>query len=266
MRRATETYVARGVTTAHDGGVTTDMWNNYMTAHRRGLLKNRVQLLPKHGAYDFSLAPTTRCGTPLTPDGMLSMGAVKLFQDGSLQGYTGYLTNPYHAIINEGLPDGKLWRGYAIRSGEELIDLVVKYHRQGWQVAIHGNGDAGIDQILDAFEAAQKAYPRFDARHIVIHCQTVREDQLDRIARLGVVPSTPTTGGTATATSSSGRPAPNASIPCTARSSGTSPSPTTTTPPSLRWTRSSSYGPPSTDSRAAVRRWGRIRPSLCSTP
>ena len=189
VRRATDTYVARGVTTAHDGGVTTDMWNNYMTAHRRGLLKNRVQLLPKHGAYDFSLAPTTRCGAPLTPDGILTMGAVKLFQDGSLQGYTGYLTNPYHAIINEGLPDGKLWRGYAIRSAEELVDLVVKYHRQGWQVAIHGNGDAGIDQILDAFEAAQKAYPRFDARHIVIHCQTVREDQLDRIARLGVVPS-----------------------------------------------------------------------------
>ena len=63
------------------------------------------------------------------------------------------------------------------------------YHRQGWQVAIHGNGDAGIDNILTAFEEAQKTYPRADARHIIIHCQTVREDQLDRIKRLGVIPS-----------------------------------------------------------------------------
>ena len=31
--------------------------------------------------------------------------------------------------------------------------------------------------------------PRADARHIIIHCQTVREDQLDRIKRLGLVPS-----------------------------------------------------------------------------
>ena len=62
-------------------------------------------------------------------------------------------------------------------------------HQQGWQIAIHGNGDEAIQLILDAYEEAQKRYPRADARHIIIHCQTVREDQLDRIKRLGVVPS-----------------------------------------------------------------------------
>ena len=46
-----------------------------------------------------------------------------------------------------------------------------------------------IEDILNAFEEAQKAYPRANARHIIIHCQTVREDQLDLIERLGVVPS-----------------------------------------------------------------------------
>ena len=50
VERATDDYVAKGVTTAHDGGVTTAMWKNYMTAHKRGMLKNRVQLLPKHGS------------------------------------------------------------------------------------------------------------------------------------------------------------------------------------------------------------------------
>ena len=51
------------------------------------------------------------------------------------------------------------------------------------------NGDEAIQLILDAYEEAQKRYPRANARHIIIHCQTVREDQLDRIKRLGVVPS-----------------------------------------------------------------------------
>lgn len=113
LERATNDYVAKGVTTAHDGGVTTPMWRNYMLAHKRGMLKNRVQLLPKHGYFDFSLAPTTRCGAPLTSDGLLSMGAVKLFQDGSLQGYTGYLSNPYHRAP-ENLP-GRATCGAAIR-------------------------------------------------------------------------------------------------------------------------------------------------------
>ena len=70
-----------------------------------------------------------------------------------------------------------------------FIDRIVALHREGWQIAIHGNGDEAIQLILDAYEEAQKRYPRADARHIIIHCQTVREDQLDRIKRLGVVPS-----------------------------------------------------------------------------
>ena len=56
-------------------------------------------------------------------------------------------------------------------------------------MAVHGNGDACIDDILDAFDAAQRAHPRQDARHVVIHAQMARDDQLDRMAKLGVIPS-----------------------------------------------------------------------------
>lgn len=216
VERATDDYVAKGVTTAHDGGVTTAMWKNYMTAHKRGMLKNRVQLLPKHGWFDFSLAPTVQCGTPLTRDGLLSMGAVKLFQDGSLQGYTGYLSNPYHSLP-DAISEGS-WRGYPIYNPRELANIVTRYHEEGWQVAIHGNGDAGIEDILNAFEEAQKAYPRANARHIIIHCQTVREDS--STASNGSAwfrpssPYTPITGATAIGTSSSGKPAHPGSIRC----------------------------------------------------
>ena len=54
---------------------------------------------------------------------------------------------------------------------------------------MHANGDAAIDDVLEAYEQAQKALPDVNRRHIIIHCQTAREDQLDRIRRLGVVPS-----------------------------------------------------------------------------
>jgi len=67
--------------------------------------------------------------------------------------------------------------------------MVINLHRAGYQIAIHGNGDAAIDDILHAFEQAQRQYPRADARHRIEHCQVVREDQLDRIAELGITPS-----------------------------------------------------------------------------
>ncbi|MCY1277060.1 N-substituted formamide deformylase [compost metagenome] len=57
------------------------------------------------------------------------------------------------------------------------------------QIAIHGNGDAAIDDILFAFSEAQKAFPRADARHIIVHAQTARDDQLDKMKALGVIPS-----------------------------------------------------------------------------
>ena len=67
-RRACEDYLAKGVTTAHDGGVTTAMWQNYFKAHAAGIIRNRVQLLPKHGLFDFSLAPrpSTTCWRPMS--------------------------------------------------------------------------------------------------------------------------------------------------------------------------------------------------------
>lgn len=72
---------------------------------------------------------------------------------------------------------------------EELLERVTRYHANGMQVAVHGNGDASIDDILDAFERAQEQHPRDDARPVVVHAQMSREDQLDRMKALDVIPS-----------------------------------------------------------------------------
>ncbi|MFR1534028.1 MAG: amidohydrolase [Bilophila wadsworthia] len=263
VERATDDYVAKGVTTAHDGGVTTAMWKNYMTAHKRGMLKNRVQLLPKHGWFDFSLAPTVQCGTPLTKDGLLSMGAVKLFQDGSLQGYTGYLSNPYHSLP-DAISDGS-WRGYPIYNPRELVNIVTATTKRAG--GRHPGNGAGHRDILNAFEE-RKGVPRANARHIIIHCQTVREDQLDRIERLGVVSSLHRTrlllGRPPSGHLPPGKPAhPDRSA--AERHKTRHPSLPATTPPSRLWIRSPS-GRRSTGSPAAARCSARIRPSLCWMP
>lgn len=67
--------------------------------------------------------------------------------------------------------------------------MVRELYDAGYQVAVHGNEDAAIDAILHAYEQAQKANPRPDARHRIEHCQVVREDQLDKIAQLCATPS-----------------------------------------------------------------------------
>jgi predicted amidohydrolase YtcJ len=118
-------------------------------------------------------------------DEWVRVGAVKLIADGSIQGYTGYLSEPYFVPPGDD-PD---YRGYPRIPRDELIERVKRYHAAGLQIAVHGNGDASIDDILDAFEIAQREHPRVDSRHIVIHAQMARDDQLDRMKDLGVIPS-----------------------------------------------------------------------------
>lgn len=61
--------------------------------------------------------------------------------------------------------------------------------RNRWQALVHCNGDAAADALIDAVAKAEAKYGKDDRRTVMIHAQTVREDQLDRMQALGIVPS-----------------------------------------------------------------------------
>jgi hypothetical protein len=117
---------------------------------------------------------------------MVTLGAAKLWADGSIYVYTAWLSQPYHVT-----PPGKPhYRGYSrFREKSQLIDMITQLHKAGWQTAVHTIGDQATEDTLDAWTEAQSAYPRRDARHICNHCHLAREDQLDRMRELGVSPS-----------------------------------------------------------------------------
>ena len=113
-----------------------------------------------------------------TGSDMFRAGPLKLLGDGSLGGRTACLSRPY--------ADDPSTRGFNLFSDEHMRAMVSAAHARGMQVAVHAIGDACLDQVLDAIEAAQAEHPRQDCRHGIVHCQVTRADQLDRIARLGL--------------------------------------------------------------------------------
>ncbi|NNL66992.1 MAG: amidohydrolase [Myxococcales bacterium] len=183
VRSASERYLAAGVTTAQNGYAPKFQIQAFAWLGRLRLLPLRLVMWPDPEVADAVLAGELALPTP-DPD-RVRMGAIKIVADGSIQGYTGYLSEPYHVPPG----DDPGYRGYPRVSREELIEQVARYHAAGMQVAVHGNGDASIDDILDAFEEAQRRHPREDARPVVIHAQMARPDQLERMAALGVIPS-----------------------------------------------------------------------------
>lgn len=113
-----------------------------------------------------------------------TLGPRKLFTDGAFQLQTAYLSEPYHRPI-----DPKHPRGMPYVAGAEHRREVKKLHDLGHQIHCHCNGDAGADMFIDAVAAALDDNPRKDHRHTIIHGQTLRDDQLERMAELGMTVS-----------------------------------------------------------------------------
>ena len=185
VKWAVEHYLKQGVTTTVIASGSRDGLLDLQEARRRGLLKFRIVTMTSKSAAGSPSAFEAGGVVSGFGDDWLKLGAVKSWQDGSNQGYTGYFTLPYHTPFKG---DAE-YRGYPRRSREELVALVRELHDAGYQIAVHGNGDAAIDDILYAYEQAQNRNPRADARHRIEHCQTPREDQLDKIKELDVTPS-----------------------------------------------------------------------------
>jgi predicted amidohydrolase YtcJ len=176
-------YLAKGVTTTVIAGGAGNVVPDLIEARRRGWVHLRADAMVSGGAGTPAPFEKLAANSPM-PEFVRTSG-VKIWHDGSLQGFTGFLTAPYQTQ-----PEGRSgYAGYPSRSREKLVEMVRAYHRAGYQIAIHANGDAAIDDVLAAFRAAQSELPRRDARHRIEHCQTPREDQLDQIKELGITPS-----------------------------------------------------------------------------
>tara|TARA_R110002110_G_scaffold406421_1_gene626268 strand:- start:70344 stop:72053 length:1710 start_codon:yes stop_codon:yes gene_type:complete len=184
MKYAAVEYAQVGVTTAQSGGTSEMLTNGLSLFSRLGVIPQRLVLFP----FEFEYGEALLNGE-FDPEDYNServhIGPVKIVADGSIQGYTGYLGLPYHTPYH----GDEEYRGYPSVLRERLFEQVAAFHKAGYQIAIHGNGDESIEDILDAFEAAQAQYPVDDPRMILIHAQMAREDQIARMKDLGVTPS-----------------------------------------------------------------------------
>lgn len=114
------------------------------------------------------------------------IGGIKLTLDGSPQGKTAWLTKPYFKV-----PAGQPadYHGYSAFTDQQVNGFVDQAFKNNWQVLAHVNGDAAIDQYLNAVRAAEKKYGMADRRPVAIHAQTSRLDQVEQFKALGIIPS-----------------------------------------------------------------------------
>jgi hypothetical protein len=182
MQKMQDIYIENGITTVQDGASTSSNFDILMKMSESGCLKldvvsyplmssNGVELMKKYGdAYmDYKKH--------------LKIGGYKLVLDGSPQGRSAWLSKPY-------LGDETEYCGYPWMQGETVYGYIKKALEENKQVLAHCNGDAASEQFLNAYKMAKRETKNDkDLRPVMIHCQTVRNDQLDRMAELKMIAS-----------------------------------------------------------------------------
>ena len=183
IEKAQELYLSHGITTIQDGAASGQDMETLFEAAKEGLLKADVVSYVLVGEEPEKLEQEY-AELKKAYWNHLKLGGRKVILDGSPQGKTAWLSKPY---VGE-----EEYRGYPAMEQEKVQTYIPNAIENGVQILAHCNGDAAAQQWIDSFEKAMEqcgVSKEDNLRPVMIHCQTVRKDQLLRMKNIGMIPS-----------------------------------------------------------------------------
>lgn len=192
-------YNARGLTSVADRGASENALQVYRKLRDSGKLTVRVNatriLSPPFGdraaiikgmnrlaGYEQGAEPNGPTGVG---DHWVRIGPLKVFIDGGMLNGTAYMREPWGVgpayQITE--PD---YRGLLFIPRATLGTIAEEAARRGWQMTAHCAGEAGMDELLEAFAQADRAVGIKGKRWLITHANFTSAENLKRCAELGV--------------------------------------------------------------------------------
>jgi predicted amidohydrolase YtcJ len=175
---------AAGLTSIRYPGASIEQYRLLQDMQRRGLLTIRVNQLMRVNADSGDKMRAAVAALNVRPDEgdeWLRVGGMKLGVDGGFEG--GWMREPYAE------PWGERGTFYGVNTMKQApyTDVVKALNRLGWRVATHAVGDAAIDEVLAAYEAADAETPIASRRWTIEHGFIAQPDQFPRMKKLGLV-------------------------------------------------------------------------------
>lgn len=193
-------YNTRGLTSVADRSASDAALAIYRGLRDRGELTVRVNATrlfsPPFGSSRGELARRLDqiagppgAAEPNGPSGVgdhwVRIGPLKVFLDGGMLNGTAYMREPYGTgptyQITE--PD---YRGLLFIPPPNLALLAEEAARRGWRMTAHCAGEAGMDELLTAYEAADRAVGIRGRRWLITHANFTSAANLQRCRELGV--------------------------------------------------------------------------------
>ena len=188
LRLALAKAAAEGVTSVHDvtdwGNPDWSEWALFQQFRARNELTCRIFARLPLIDWDRRRADMPPFGVGDAADPWLRFGGLKGFTDGSLGGHTAYFFEPYaDAPGNCGLLLADMFPAGAMEQRLREAD------HAGIPVSVHAIGDQANAILLDIFESLTRSNGPRDRRLRIEHAQHLRQSDIERMGRLGVIAS-----------------------------------------------------------------------------
>jgi predicted amidohydrolase YtcJ len=185
FKKALKEYASYGITTAQDAK--TDRIEYVLLKNLADLEVLNIDVI-SYVTNEVSKKYLSKFQQPFTDyKKHYRIGGYKIILDGAPHLHTAWLSEPYYIV-----PDGKVdnFRGFPLKSDEEVYLECKKCIENNWQINAHCNGDAACDQFINAFTKALKQTKcEYELRPVIIHAQTIRDDQLEKMKEIGMIPT-----------------------------------------------------------------------------
>jgi predicted amidohydrolase YtcJ len=156
-----------------------------LAARRAGTLTLRYNIyLPGFGVRDPARVREIIEKSPLKQDEgdeWVRIGGIKLLVDGGFEG--GHMSQPFAGEYGK----GGTFYGLTVVPPKEFTAVVKTINDLGWRATTHAVGDAAIDEVLDAYEAANAEHPIVGKRWAIEHLFVSRPEQLERMKKLDLI-------------------------------------------------------------------------------
>ncbi|HMF96839.1 MAG TPA: amidohydrolase [Vicinamibacterales bacterium] len=173
-----------GLTSIRYPGASVEQYRLLQQMEQRGSLTIRVNQLLRFGADSAAAMRDAIARSQIKPDEgdeWLRIGGMKLAVDGGFEG--GWMREAYA----EPWGDHGTFFGVNTMKQAAYTDVVKELNRLGWRVATHAVGDAAIDEVLAAYEAANAEKSIRGRRWTIEHGFIPQPDQFPRMQALGLV-------------------------------------------------------------------------------
>ncbi len=182
-------YNSRGLTSLGDRDAEPDELTLLLDLEKRGELTCRINVarsFDPSGTREDIVRKIEGLGAP-TGSGTewVRTGPIKLYTDGGMLLGTAYMREPWPKGPTYQVTEDA-WRGKLNLPPERLEMILEEAARRGWRMTAHTAGEAGMDVLLDAYEAVDRKIPIGGKRWCITHANFPSARNLERCKRLGV--------------------------------------------------------------------------------